>query len=253
VGVWWTPGRWRRVFSVLRLIERELGLSPGRRSSHLVGADAAIRHGVDRASFRRPVSLMVRSAPHIGQPRRTGCGADVICLGKFDARGRDRFRTFYVDGAAVERTLQVQRTAAGNAAGLEREIPARRVIADHAPELAPRYLGHRTGNGYVYSLEEVERGHHPRSPDEVQALLPQLVAGLRRLHEGVGIEQRSLSSVVSWRFPTRWAEMAAAGLLPPGVATKVAALVRRHAEVPVSLGHGDLVRTNLIATREGSG
>jgi thiamine kinase-like enzyme len=94
-------------------------------------------------------------------------------------------------------------------------------------------------------------GRHPRDRGEVQGAAVALVARLGRLHASVGIEQRRLSEVASEQIASGWAFAAEHLDVAGPLDAKVRALLRRDALLDVSLGHGDLVGSNLLLDERG--
>lgn len=79
-------------------------------------------------------------------------------------------------------------------------------------------------------------------------MVPALVAGLARFYVGVGVERVPLSAVVSAELLDRWEEVARGAATQAWVTTTIRDLVGRDADLEVSMGHGDLVRTNMLMT-----
>lgn len=244
-----SAARWASALKLLRWVESRSDVPRGWRARpYRVEGSHAVRDSVRGHDLSRPVSGMARKVPSDAARISARCRADVVRLGKFDIDEVTRFRAFHVTEVTQGSALRVQGQADGGAPGVERDVAARRHVARHAPDLAPPLLEHgiHRRKGVAYLREGIVAGRHPRGPDEVQRLVPPMLAQLARLYAGVGVERQRLSSVVSSRLPQRWEAVASTHLVPSTVADTVRALLARDALVEVSLGHGDLVRTNLL-------
>lgn len=177
--------------------------------------------------------------------------ADVLRLGKFDVEEHVRLRAFHLARRGRRATsLRIQAQADLRAPGVRRAVRARRQVREHAPELAPRLLGHGRleAHDLDYLQEELVDGRPPRDRGETELVLGRVLAGLARLQRAVGVERRPLSEVTHPDLPQRWERVAAELDLLPSLTAKVAGLLDRDGLVDVSLVHGDLVASNLLLT-----
>ena len=172
--------------------------------------------------------------------------AKVVRMGKFDVDEVARLRAFYPDQGL---SLRLQGADAGEA-GVERELAARRLVADHAPDLAPRLAGHgRFGQTPTvdYLFEELLDAAPLSHPVQIGRHVGELTARLAELYRGVGISSTPLAQVVSEHLPARWTKACEEFDIDPAIDRAVQTLFDRGACLETSLGHGDLVGTNILA------
>jgi tRNA A-37 threonylcarbamoyl transferase component Bud32 len=242
-----STSRWRHALDVLAAVERRSGhgrrlgvgrvgvrgLWAARRRAELDGLSEELARRAHRAAAAPEAVLWARA--------RT----PAVRIGKFDTDNVVRLRAFDPEHGVAYR---VQERGSPKRAGIHRSIASRRAVASHAPELAPHLLADGTFEGLevAYLLEELLTGRHPADRGEVQALLPALVVELTRLHRGVGIDRPRLSEVVAADLLDRWTDAVRTEGVSPAVDRVVRSLVERDARVEVSLGHGDLVGSNIL-------
>lgn len=243
VGRWWPD-----VFLACHRIERALADRTPRRRPFELHDTTARRPGLEPEHVQRPLVGMLRDFPD--EPTRVSArvGADLVRIGKFDTASLVRGRMFSEVDGPQPRTVRFQASDPTGGSGIERELPARESVARHAPELAPRLIvsGHLRRPGLSYLGESLVYGRHPRNPAEVGALLPEILEGFAHLHEGVGTESRHLSRVVAADLPARVHGLVEAGWLDGPTAAALVRVIERDALLQIGLGHGDLVRTNML-------
>ena len=171
--------------------------------------------------------------------------ARVVRLGKFDVDEVARLRAFYPDQGLV---LRLQGANAAEA-GVDRELTARRLVGDHVPDLAPRLAGHgRFGQAptVAYLFEELLDARQLGHPVTIGQRLGELTARLAELYRGVGISSTPIQQVISEHLPARWTKACKEFDVDPAIDRAVRALFDRDACLETSLGHGDLVGTNIL-------
>ncbi len=245
-----SDARFAAALELLGVVEERLGhrrLRWPRR--YRTGGLVAVRTSVEAGDLVAPPSLLVRQVPGDGPVLRARCHAEVLRVGKFDLEAVVRFRAFHVGGDRPT-ALRIQGHGDDHGSGVTREIRARRTVARHVPELAPRLLDAEldADRGIGWLQEELIVGRHPRTAAETRRAVTQLVPGLRRLHDGVGVSDVPFSRLAIGVLD-RWDAATRAGILPSRLTEPVHRLVTRDADVQVSLGHGDLVRTNIVRHR----
>ncbi|MFA9431256.1 phosphotransferase family protein [Egicoccus sp. AB-alg2] len=240
--------RWQ---TSLRLLARLEGRAFGRRlrprrAFRIRGATAR----AEDAGFDGLPALLLdaEDAAPVDAVLHARSAADVVQFGKFDVAAELRLRAFYASADAPATTLRVQRFQGAHMRGVVREARARRVVAQHAPEVAPRLfevgVDKRAKMGFL--SEECLDGRHPADRGEVQQAGAHVAAALDHLHRSAGLARKRLSEVTSDRLPERWA--AAVGHLPVSatVRQRVQTLFDRDAHLEVGLGHGDIVGSNIV-------
>lgn len=244
--------RWRSALRLLGWVERRAGVPvASTRNRYRIDGQSAVRSDVTVEQLRRPISRMALRVADDAPERKARCSADVVRLGKFDVDDVVRFRAFHVTSSGPRSSLRVQGAAGDGSAGVERDLAARRHLQVYAPELAPQLFDHGSDRRrrVAYLRESVIKGNHPKSAEHFQQLLPGILTGMLRLYRGVGVDRQRITDVVGDRFAERWSEVTASGLVPTHVGSAVDALLARDADVEVSLGHGDLVRTNVLRAK----
>jgi hypothetical protein len=239
--------RFTSALRILGAVEVRLGRRrPWRPRSYRTGGLVAVRTSVEATDLVAPPSLLIRQVADDGPVLRARCRAEVIRIGKFDLEQVVRFRAFQVDGDRPT-ALRIQGHGDDHGPGVAREIRARRSVARHVPELAPQLLDAEldADRGIGWLREELIVGRHPRTAAQTRRAVEQLVPGLRRLHDRVGVSHVPFSRIAGGVLD-RWDAATEAGILPRSLAGPVRRLVTRDADVQVSLGHGDLVRTNIV-------
>jgi len=171
--------------------------------------------------------------------------ADLVVIAKFDVDESVKLRGFYADAG---RTVRVQVGREDGRHGVSRTLEAYRQVSQHVPDLMPRIDDHGDApfSEGVYLVEELVTGSHPVSRDEIQALAEPLAASLLRLHRGIGVSSRALSTVVNRRMPERWRTFAREASVDGMVDAAVRRLIARDELVEISLVHGDLVASNIM-------
>lgn len=231
--------RWRTAFARVRAIERDSSVlvptwRPGR---WLVHGSTAVRANTRIEELPR----YLRPRGPVTDRRRARVGADLIRIGKFDVDAEVRLRAFYLDS---RRTVRFQ--AGGQRNGVERSLFAHQYLVQYAPDLGPPVLDHGTIGQAPYLVEEVVEGRHPSGGRELERTLAPVTERLSALHTGFGITHEPLADILGQGFPARWQEAVATGLVDAATERAVGSLLARRGTVPVSLGHGDLVGTNIL-------
>ncbi len=244
-----TTHRWLRALLTLAVVERRSRalpqtLRPARLS---ISGLAAYRQPVPAGLPRGVVPTDPTTERGIGAP----VAADAVLIGKFGSRRHLRFRGFYADEGA---TVRVQgRHAVTGSQGIDRIVGAAPAVAAHSPGLMPRLLDHGSlpGGRTAYLVEETVHGREPRGRPEVLSVLGTVAERLHRVHSGVGVRHERLSALTSPHLADRWDRLAADGHVGPKDAREVRQLIARDALLEVSLGHGDLVSSNVLLTEGG--
>jgi Ser/Thr protein kinase RdoA (MazF antagonist) len=242
-------GRWVHGLETLAAVERLTGL--GRRLGWwLVRAadDLAVRGGLEQEDLTAGLSKMVRGFDAASARFLLARSqARIARIGKFDVDDAVRLRGFYPDRHLA---LRLQEAGDPRRAGVQRSIAARTVVAEHVPALAPPLHLHgahqRGGLQVAYLVEGLVEGRRPANRGETQRLLPTVVELLTRLHEAVGIASRPLSKVSSSGLLARWEGAVERERVPAAIDAAVRRLIERDADLEVSLGHGDLVASNML-------
>jgi len=234
-----TVSRWRAALAQTARIERREHLLPSAPcpTRWYLHGRSAVRG--EQAHGSLPAVLEPKQDPTA--TIRSRAAAVVVKLGKFDVERDVRLRAFYVPEG-----LSVRLQGGGPKSGIERILQAWSQVRIHAPSLMPRIVadGHlRTAR---YLLEEAIFGRHPVGGRALQRLAYDVAAGLHRVHQGVGVSELRLSSILSAQFEARWRAVVQVEHIDPATDEAVRALVRRDGLLDVSLGHGDLVGTNIL-------
>lgn len=236
--------RWKKAFARIRAIERNSDVLPRsrRRQTWKLHGLTAVPVDTETASLPR----FLRPKQAVTGEHRARVAADLIRIGKFDVDDEVRLRSFYL---AAQRSVRFQ--AGGVRNGVERSLLANRHLSKHVPGLAPRILDHGAVSHAPYLVEELVQGQHPLGPAALEATIEAITDGLRALHRGVGVEQRSLMQELGRGFSSRWEQAVASGAIDVTIERPVRKLLKRDGTVPVSLGHGDLVGTNILVHDDG--
>lgn len=226
--------------------------------------------GVERASRELPARIRPERFTYAGRaawatpagravlPRGSGAededgtvrarvGAEAVLVGKFDVHREVRLRAFYPQRGVTQRYQTG--TGTGPRHGVERIVDAWRSVSPHDPGLMPEVLDdgvRRRGRG-AWLVERTVLGR-PARKSQVPLLVEPVTARLHRVQREVGIGSRRLSDIVSPRFVRLWQQFAQGHVLDPALVARVDALVGRDDLVEVSLGHGDLVGSNILLT-----
>ncbi|WP_289019064.1 glycosyltransferase family A protein [uncultured Ornithinimicrobium sp.] len=176
--------------------------------------------------------------------------ADVVVLGKLDLADRVKLRAAYPEAGLV---LAAQPAGPKGECGITRSVRAHEVVARHAPGLAPRMVSHgRTGSGVRYLVEELVEGRPLGSARALDARAAELLTALAGLHAGHGTRRTTVRQRWGDGMSRRWAATVGTGIVPDGVAGRVAELLGRDADtLRVSWSHGDLVPSNVFAGPDG--
>jgi hypothetical protein len=214
---------------------------------YLVDGAHARRASLDAGLLPPPLSAITLAMGQDPETLRVRSRADVARLGTFDVEETVRLRAFYW---CTRRPSSLRIQAGGDRLrpGIHRSLAAQQVVARHVPELAPALLAHGSlpDEGVAFLQEAVVAGRHPATAGDVRNAMAPLLALFARLHDAVGVESRPLSAVVSRHFPERWDALARTDLVRGPVDRAVRQLINQDARVPVSLGHGDLVKSNML-------
>lgn len=236
--------RWKEAFKRVRSIERRSAVleKAAQRRSWNVHGSTAVRVDVEPSSL--PRYLRPKGAPT--EQLQARVNADLIRIGKFDVDREVRLRAFY---PKHRQTIRFQ--AGGLRNGVTRSLDAYRYISKYVLTLSPKILDHGTIRGAPYLIEEVAKGRHPVGPTALEATIGPLTAGLARLHDGVGVQDRALTEILGQGFQARWATVVGAERIETSLQQAVQNMLARGGTLPVSLGHGDLVGTNILVSRGG--
>ena len=174
-------------------------------------------------------------------------GFDVLRVGRLTQPGEVRLRAFTVAGAQP-RSLKVQSRGPAGQHGIARELAARSALASAGLDLAPvlHSSGWLLGGRVGFLYEELVPGHHPADARELREACGSIIAELARMHETLGVRSAPLSSVVHPRFLERWTETSTVLAVPADLTARVTDLIVADRDVEVSLGHGDLVASNVL-------
>lgn len=244
--------RWRQAFARIRAVERRsqslAQARTRRRVPFSIYGRAAVRSGIEVGALPRTLRPKSGRGDYADlEPTDevlTAAGADLIRIGKFDVEREVRSRSFYLDPG-----LSVRFQSGGVVNGVQRSIDAYQHVQRHAPELMPPILDHGSIRRARYLVEQVVPGRHPVGAQRMQALAEQIAAGLSLLHQGVGVTERPLIEILGQRFEKRWRALVEEMGVDEHTDAAVGALVARDEDVAVSLGHGDLVGTNIVTRK----
>lgn len=170
--------------------------------------------------------------------------ADVVRIGKFDVHRQVRARAFYLDSA---RSVRVQ-----GGKGVPRSVAAHELVDRYARGLAPQLLDHGSfprGKTH-YLVEETVEGTRPRGKAEVASTLSEVAARMSAVHAGVGITPQPLSRAASVHLPSLWQQVVRQELIGSQVGAAVERLIARDDLLEISLGHGDVVNSNVLRQGE---
>lgn len=231
--------RWKEAFRCVRAIERRSPVLPDRfpRRRWSLHRNIAVHADVQVRRLPRYLRPKGPAGDHLSAP----ASADLVRIGKFDIDRQVRLRAFYID---ARQSVRFQ--AGGPHDGVRRSLFAYRYLSKYAPELSPRVLDHGTVRRAPYLVEEISRGRHPRGAEQLEATIAALTAGLSAVHAGAGVRDQPLLEVLGEGFAARLRNVIAVEHVDPAVDRVVEELLGRAGTVPVSLGHGDLVASNIL-------
>jgi hypothetical protein len=255
MGLRATPTReqWRRTLRPVVAAERRQGIGSLRPRRLVAGGPFAVRgdleplrplfHGLggrDRAYFvDDQVTIWSRTR------------ARLVRIGKFDVDAITRLRAFYPQRGLA---LRLQGARVGEDSGVDRELTARRTVAEHAPHLAPQLLSHGAfdvaGEPVAYLFEELIEARQLRSRKEIGERIGEVAELLTDLHTSVGVASEPMERVVRRDLPKLWTEAVAEHGLDPSVDAAVQALFARNERLEVSISHGDLVGSNILVASD---
>ena len=247
--------RWHEAFRLLGRLERgRPRLRRARRPvQYRVSERAALRLESSSAGLPEPTRALAggtSSGPLLDAP----CRAEFICLGKFDVEAAVRLRAFYL-GDERPFTLALQPYGGVRQHGLARAVRARRLVARHLPGLAAPLYGHGRlrSSGAAFLREGIVQGRHPTDRIEMQEVAGPIAEALHRFHVAIGIARWPLSRAATHTLPQGWETFARQSHVSQQLNRRVRRLIQRDAFLEVSLGHGDLVGSNILLTStEGS-
>lgn len=202
-----------------------------------------------RSAWATPAGLAVLPADQ--QPELPGLGhvhkrisAESLLIGKFDVETEVRLRAFY-----PKNSLSVRYQTGGDRNGVIRTVKAHTLVHPHAPNLMPEVFEHGTirDNTGAYLIETTMQGQ-PATRQQLQELISPLAAQLHHVHQGVGINSKSLVNVVGTGYQWRWKKFVRAIELEPRTDKAVQELIARNEQLEVSLTHGDLVGSNILVS-----
>ena len=219
------------------------------RNRYLLGPSHAVRVGREAVLASLPTQLGGEATVEID----AACSSDVIVFGKFDRPGTPRMRAFRVDRSGAS-ALKIQPYRGEDEHGIGREIDARRRVAELAPHISPRLLGHgvlEVGEGTLgYLHEEMVTGHHVRRWTLHEIVEP-MVRALVDLYRAAGVRSAPWSQLSARHQPERWAGFVDATPDAEPLRERVDGLLRADRDVEVSLVHGDPVASNVIVRDDG--
>lgn len=186
---------------------------------------------------------------------RARSGSAVIVLGKYARATQVKARAYLGDDGPL--TLKVWTHTEGELPLGRRERDVRARVQSIADYRAPEVLSSGAVDDTDYLLERIVYGRHPRTPGERFAAAEDLLGSLSRAYLRHGVEDRPLTEVVHSSFPERIKGVLTDPDLPWSpewgsrrrLARRLARLVNRDLAMSCSLGHGDLVATNIIRDR----
>lgn len=171
--------------------------------------------------------------------------ASAVLIGKFDVQREIRLRAFYPERQETSRFQ-----AGGKNNGVHRTVAAHRIVREHDDGLMPRLLDHGGNDKVAYLVEEFAHGRVAVF-DEIPDLAEPIARRLSAVHDGAGTSAQRLSEITHRDFSSRWSEVAQAAKIDPALSAAVTELIGRDALLDVSIGHGDLVASNIMVTNDG--
>lgn len=243
----------------VRVAERAVSL-PAEESEFRLATRTAYQPGVDGALLEGLADPLVQRVLAKPAPGRliAACRSAVVVTGKFCQPDQVKARAYLLDGAAPL-TLKVWRTAPGerDLGRQEREI---RATVSGIPEYrSPGVFQSGRQDGVDFLLEGVVYGRHPAPGAERTTAALELVPALVEAYRRRGVTQRRLSRIVHRDFPALLSDVLGASELvwDPAwgsrrqLVRRLDRLIRANRALPCSLGHGDLVASNIIRTAPG--
>ncbi|MBC7290785.1 MAG: hypothetical protein H5T83_05550 [Actinotalea sp.] len=252
----------RRALDALGVAERALGLAA--RSRTLTPRQRALVDDGDVAGLepQRVPDPHLRWTSVSGPAVRAETASAVVVVGKFSRSGQVKVRGYVrVDGRLA--TLKVWRSQGDSTALGRREREVRARIADIPDYRAPQVLAHGVADdgsphGVDYLLEAVVHGRHPVTPDERRSAVEDLAPALADAYRAYGVRRRHLSAMMPRDLAERLDLALATEPDWPGgeralrrARRRLLGLVQADRFVPCSLGHGDLVATNIVRQDDG--
>lgn len=236
---WPELSTWHRVLGRVTALEwssRALPASPRPRRFRVQGqAGWSDAHGQD---------LVVQTDGEVCEVVTTlpsPTAASAVVMGKFDAASGFRLRSFYPRQGV---TLRLQ--AQGRRNGIERSVAAFEAIGRHDPTLIPQLLDHGSSRGAErsYLVEAMVEGRMAKA-DDVHTIAGEIAERLLHVQRKVGMTSTALSEIAHPLLGERWSTFAEEHELDPALARSVHKLIKRDDHLIVSLGHGDLVASNI--------
>lgn len=235
--------RWREALTRVAAVER---LSPLLQPRRVPGVWGIHGRWAVRRAHRRELPEVIRPGGAATGWAVAAVGAEAVQIGKFDVEEEVRLRAFYTRAG-----LSVRYQGGGRRrSGIERTLAAFSQVQRHAPGLMPAVHDDGAAGGGRYLVEESVFGTHPRSARALQDLAGAVAAGLRKLHEGYGVVEEPLSTVMGDRFAERWGQAVRTYGIGADLDRRLRHLVDDDRRVEVSFGHGDLVGTNIMSLPE---
>lgn len=231
--------RWRQALSRVARVERRAPTLEQYESQHRWHIHGRTAVGENALSMTIPKAIRPRRpTTHVLGGK---AAADVITIGKFDVDREVRLRAFY-----LEPGLSLRLQSGGTRNGIDRSLAAYAEVRKHAPDLMPTIVENGRLGRARYLLEDSIFGWHPRDGKTLQTVAYDVAASLRPLHQGVGVWERPLSEVVSAKFKQRWRYAVTHIGIESDLDQAVRRLIARDGLVDISMGHGDLVGTNIV-------
>lgn len=221
------------------------------RTAHRSGSD-----GVALADLADRHARKAATAPAAGR-LVAASRSSVVVTGKFHTDGQLKARAYLADGDRPL-TVKVWRSRPGERDLGLRERTVRAAVAEIGDYRSPPVLasGHRDGVDFL--LEQVVYGRHPEPGAERVAAAVELLPALAEAYVRHGLRPRRLSRIVHRDLRTRVAATLAAAPWDPRwgdrelITGRLDRLIAQNRTLPCSLGHGDLVSSNIIRTPSGS-
>lgn len=233
--------RWSRALRRVAAAERSSPVlpTPGRGRDWHIARTTAWAEDTDLSDLPAGVRPVAEPDDSV----RSKVAAALVRVGKLDTEREVRLRAFYPEAGV---TLRLQ--AGGQPNGVDRTLHAYALVHEHAPGLMPAVLHDGTvGLGRArFLVEQTLEGSHPRKGKALHEIAESLAAAMHVLHAGVGISERRFSEVVHRKLPQRWNAFADERDLSPALRQAVDELIGRDALLEVSIGHGDLVGSNIM-------
>lgn len=191
--------------------------------------------------------------PRDQQPDIAGLGrirhrisAESVLIGKFDVDKEVRLRAFYPNHG-----LSIRYQTGGQRNGITQTVNAHKRIHPHVEGLMPAIHEHGTildGQG-AYLIENTVRGE-PITRSQLQDFIVPITSRLHAAQQGVGIAPKNLSRIVGGMYRTRWNSFVESTSADPRLDAAVQKLMDRNELLDVSITHGDLVNSNILATED---